>query len=538
MKKWFADFWFIIRKQGLVFNCIYVLLLLGSVWNDLHFFDFAYADSGDFYVPSGSPHYILFYTTLKVAFACLVYLVMLYGKKIIKGVLCKNADAKRYLVFFLIIFVSYFFFLMLCWPGIWWCTGADEFYMVYYTRHLQVQFHQGFMMAFVYFMAFMVWSNPVMVVILQMFIGAVCYAWILSDLWKKTRWTSIVLLIMVVLSPCGIYFALYPMRAYLTGVFLGTFIYLYICIIQSDNICIKDCMYLFAVGSLVINSRSEMKLLIVFIPVLFIKNMRTSIREVKKVLCITLCLCMSVIFIRGWEKLGNHGCSVTHNLISFFAPLGEILVQDGNEIKIEELILLDKFIVINRLIEEHRVPGNELNYSGYERLRSPNSIYDSKELMQAKVIMAKIMLEHPRIYIQNKMLLAKRTFGILKGQPNRHHFPDKIYPEEVADMFWQINPTVAGWVKDKLAGDFYIGDAFAFKYLYAMWFPVLLIMFDFAISIIKRDRKYLAMELFLITLFVIVFLMAMHGYTMYYFAPYVGVCFLLVISVSEKIRKV
>lgn len=88
-----------------------------------------------------------------------------------------------------------------------------------------------------------------------------------------------------------------------------------------------------------------------------------------------------------------------------------------------------------------------------------------------------------------------------------------------------------------MAGDFYIGKVYVFKYMYAMWFPVFLLALDFVYGIIKRDGKYLAMEVLILSLFCVVFLMAMHKYTMYYFAPYMGACFMLVVSVAQKARK-
>lgn len=537
VKKLLNNFSTFVLKQGIIFNFIFVLLLSISVWNDLHFFDFSYCESGSYYVPSGSPHYILFYVTLKIAFAWLLYLGMAKGKKLIKGVVRKNADARRYLIFFLIIFGIYLVFLLVCWPGVWWCTGADEFKLVWFTKHLQVQYHQGFMIAFVYFMAFMIYPTPAMVVILQALIGAVCFSWILSDLWKKYRMAAFVLLVFVVLSPCGIYFSLYPMRAYLTGVFFATFIYIYAKVINYESISRKDWMRLALIGSLLINARVEMKLLIVFFPLLFIKNIRTDFRECKKVLLVTGCLCLSVFLVGRWEKLGNQACSATHNLISFFAPLGEILVHDGYDVDIDELVLLDKFFDINLIVEEHNIPGNELNYSGYERLNAPSNMYDSKELIKAEFILVKLMLEHPGCYLKNKAVLAANTFGIIKSVPNRHRFPDEIKPDEVAGMFCQINPVLAGWVKEKLAGDFYIGKIYVFKYMYAMWLPVFLLALDFVYGIIKRDGKYLAMEVLILSLFCVVFLMAMHKYTMYYFAPYIGACFMLVVSVAQKARK-
>ena len=137
-----SHFWKKIRAKSIAFWFIYIVILLYSVMNDLHFFDFTYADTGSYYEASGNPYAKMFYFTLKTAFAVLLYFFMNMISRGFTAVRNKNRDSRRRLIFVLIIMIVYIIFLILCWPGVWWCSGADEFKMVDFISHLQVQYHQ------------------------------------------------------------------------------------------------------------------------------------------------------------------------------------------------------------------------------------------------------------------------------------------------------------------------------------------------------------------------------------------------------------
>ena len=90
-----SHFWKKIRAKSIAFWFIYIVILLYSVMNDLHFFDFTYADTGSYYEASGNPYAKMFYFTLKTAFAVLLYFFMNMISRGFTAVRNKNRDSRR-----------------------------------------------------------------------------------------------------------------------------------------------------------------------------------------------------------------------------------------------------------------------------------------------------------------------------------------------------------------------------------------------------------------------------------------------------------
>lgn len=522
-----------LKRKGVYFIVLYIAFLLISSWNDIHFFKISYIPSGSFYDVSGTPYAILFYLTLKIAYALILFFLMSEFQKIVRGIRNGDKDCKRRFLITSFIFIIYLFVLILCWPGIWWCNGADEFKLVDFTRHLQVQYHQGFMMSFVYFMAYMIFPNPVFVIILQTFVGSIVFGNILSDFCREKKYFSTIILFLVIFSPCSLYFAMYPMRAYLTAVFFVAFIFEIWKLRKKDEILTIEWIRLILIGIIVINFRIEMMIIFVFFP--FLMWGRAIKKQEKRwILKGMFAMLISVAIISGWKRLGNQANSLTHNMLSFTAPLAEIITQYFDEYDMDDLVLLNKYFDVNRMINEHSDPKNVLKYNDYERYTYPGYQVDTREYRKVKVIIAKILLSHPGEYLKNKGLLAARTFGIVEYGANKYRFPDKIKPESIAYLFKQINPELSNWIKDKIAGDFNLWGVFMFKILYAMWLPELLLCISVVYDLIRKNVKYLFLKLLILCIFVAVFLTAMHPYTMYYYAPFLGACIMLVLSVEKR----
>ena len=51
---------------------------------------------------------------------------------------------------------------------------------------------------------------------------------------------------------------------------------------------------------------------------------------------------------------------------------------------------------------------------------------------------------------------------------------------------------------------------------------------------LEKNVKYLFLKLLILCIFVAVFLTAMHQYTMYYYAPFLGACVMLVLSMEKR----
>lgn len=517
-----------IQKKDMFFWFIYIVIFAWSINNDLHFFDFAYINSESYYEASGNPHAKLFYMTIKIAFAVLLYYFMNMVMRELSAVRKKDRDSRRRLIFVLVILTIYLVLLILCWPGIWWCSGADEFKMVDFIAHLQVQYHQGFMMSLFYFLAFMVYPNPASVVILQMLLGSILFGTIMADWWKNRHYISVTVIACVIFSPCGLYFALYPMRAYLTAVFLVYYIYLYRKNYVKEIVYKDDWIKMITVLSIVINFRTEMLLLIMLFPILMWKK---ECLKNKKYLCQTglgiVFLCLSVLVVSCWNRLGNQACSVGHNLLSFVAPVGEILADHYDQIDKADIEILDKFFDVQTMRDEHKLSENKLKYYSYERVTSPSTAYDISEYHRAQLVIFKLCLKYPDVYLKNKISLAKKTFGLWETGENKYHFPDEIKPERIAYLFRQLCPELADKIKGRIAGNFEIAGNAAFPVLYAMWVPVILLIVDLLISIFRGKNTFTALKISLLAIYLVVFMTAIHPYTMYYFAPYAGAWFVL-----------
>lgn len=517
--------------RTLLLHIIFVSLVAFTIKNDFDFFVFEYNDSGEYYSVSGNPNALWFYGFLK--FGLIIGSYYLLHCLFVK--FNQNTNWEKYKLISAI-FGIYLMCLFFAFPGIWFNSDHDEFQMFAFAKHLQIQYHQGTIMSIFYILSLMVFPAPFTVVLMQALLGSIILGDAVSTIYEKQHSAGLFAAVFFV-SPCLIYFMLYPMRAFLTSVFLvGAFMELYK--MQSKGIwnCKHITRFVFFL-SIVVNLRIEMMVLIAFTPICLWLLMNQNVkRKVVIIGMIMVLLLISVGFTKLLDRFGNHSNSIAHNMLSFTAPVADILVSDPNSLSKEETDIIKQFFDVDRMVIEHKDKKNYKNYY-YEIINKPSLVntVSIKDYRKAQAIIFKLILRHPGIYLKNKLKLAYHTMGLSNDRIPLFLYPEIILPVEISGYFNQINPTLSLMFKKTICGDFYIGRIRGSMLFYPMWLPFLLSFGIFVLSIYRGKLFYGLVSFALLGLYLIVFTTAMETINMYYLPEFVlGVLIVPIFLIDNK----
>lgn len=311
------------KRAWTIIGGLYILFLIFSFTNDMDFFDFTYYGRTSYFSASGNPNAVLFYIILKIIFISLslgfFLLIAVCLIKIING----DEAIKQRVELCCIIIAIHTIILLHVYPGIWWCSGADEFQLLSFAKHLQIQYHQGTLASVIYILGLMCYPKPAMVVFFQIIVGGGILGNIAYDLYKENK-RNIISVLMLFFSPCVVYFALYPMRAYLFGVFFLAFTHYYIKYQDSNDVRQAKWYLLTFLACLIINLRTESKFLLFIYPLLlFLKKCK-----LKMILRLEIMILCSIIFVSGLNSLGYQACNKAHKYIMFSGPLSLFLTDN------------------------------------------------------------------------------------------------------------------------------------------------------------------------------------------------------------------
>lgn len=508
--------------------CIYIFFcsfMLFSLYNDLSFFDFSYRESGTYGNVSGNPHSVSFYLSIKFLFILISYISIKYSFEFIYLIIVGNEEKRQLLSIILGISFVYFIFIILTWPGIWRCDWCDEIKLFSFTQKLQVQYNQGFLMSLFYIFSMMIYPHPTMVIILQALIGSIVFGYIIYELiYRKNSSFGAIIISLVILSPGVIFFVLYPMRAYLTGVFFSLFLYCYFYMYDNGSINKHKLIWMIISAVITINFRIEMMVLIPIVPIILYITLYNQYQLSKRAMIYSIysmiILIFSVYLVTNWNHLGNQSTTIAHNMLSFTGPLGDILAKNGNNIPKYEVECLNKCFYIDKMVKDHSDNNNFRIYS-YERYTKPKKIGISiEEYRKCQQVTFKILLKHPHRYLQNKLKLA--YFTVFKSHRIiGYNFAEKI-PKNVSKHFNQLNPKLSNSIKKILSGSFNIGSVRGYQLVFPIYFPFILLLLQIFILVINKQYCVLIPHLVVYTIFFIVILTAVTSFPMYYFPCYLA----------------
>lgn len=509
------------RGQYTVTSLVCILFLCFSFYNDRAYFDFSSTPRISYFSASGNPYAVPFYIVLKLFFVLLVFAFSVFVAKTWIEIKNGNARAKNRVKIYLVLFAVYSITLIHVYPGIWYNSGVDEFQVYSFTRHLQIQYHQGPLASIAYILALMCYPKPVMVPLFQAVVSVLILGGIIEDIMQESKCGAFFALILFV-SPAMLYFMGYPMRAYLFAVFFLAFIHYFLKYYTSEQpVGIKNWIYLTLLLCVVINYRTEAKFLLIAYPFFLWK--KCSKKVLVRLELLALC---SVILVSGLNMLGYQRCNKAHDYLFFSGPLSLFLTDetiDKTEWE-DELQDIDKVLDLEQLRK-----GARYNYSSGER---PDSEYTDEDVTAFVKSAVKIFLRYPQIYLSAKLLCARDSLSFGNLSTISFRFPQSIQPAEVAPYFRDVDIGYHNYFASVLAGDFSLFNQRMFYVFYAVWLPCLLLLGVLLIGL-WRNKVLAAASVILIIQMVLTVLTAPSGVLMYYFVEYLAGWYLVIRAVHS-----
>lgn len=289
----------------------------------------------------------LLYTICKLVQLFLLYLFL---GQVLTALRKKRIEGKFRLA--LLIFAVLIVGLLLLWPGNW--VEVDEYKIYQYALLLKVHPTRGLLIAVLYIVGLMFFFHPVMIVGLQLVLGA----WIYADLiqqcsavtGKKAR-----SILVVLFSPAALYYLYQPMRTFLFGILLVMFLQRYLMLWnrQGDDNFQRDILRLSLLVAGIICIRTEIKFLLIFYPVmlaaLFVRKKLACIRQV-----------VTAVLVMGLALVGYTVCERSCAggdspvALNYVMPIYTIL-QDpkfDREAHREELESIDRVYAIDEIMSQ------------------------------------------------------------------------------------------------------------------------------------------------------------------------------------------
>lgn len=500
---------------------VYAVFLCWSFWNDFRFFDFTYEERVSYYTANGNPNNVIFYILVKMIFVILSYMFFRYVSDCVAGWLAGDQIVMERVRITVRIFVVYILVLVLVNPGIWVRAGKDEFQIISFIQRLQIQYHQGVVSSIMFMLAFMCYPKPVMVIVIQMLIGAMILGDAAADIKRRSRKAYLGFMILV-FSPASLYFALYPLRIYLFSVLMIAFLHDMFKIPDDKRNRVRDLTAMTFLVCVLTNTRIEIKFLIVLFPVLLLKYYRR-----KAILCAELVVICSVFAGSMLNTLGNQACSRAHNMLMMCGPLSLFLADDTiDRTRYEEDIAnIDKVFDVERLRS-----NSKYNYCSGERVDG----YSEEEYKKCLLSMADIFVHHPEIYVRSKLLCALDGLGLSKNMSGiRYSFPAEIKPNDVEKYFRDVNVKRHDQFAGMIAGDFSINGIPMYYVFYAFWIPCIAVILTMLLNI--RSDRVLCRACGIVTLqLVLTIATEPTSYQIYFFVEYLAGWYLVLHAWADK----
>lgn len=504
--------------------------LFMSFYNDFHFFSFDYSERVHFYISNGNPNAKVFYFVCKIFTLLLVnYLRFLMVDSIEEIFLKQNNDKLNEVLLIIGLLVIYVMVAVLVYPGIWWANDADEFTTLSFAKNLQVQYHQGVIQSIFYVIALMIYPHPFSIILLQIILGAGVLGNIIWDNYQHNKKKyELVLLFLLCITPCCLYFAVYPMRAWMFTIFYFSFCYRVYESVLYDSFNRKTVLTIICSLLLAINYRTECKFLVLLVPfVLLIYMWKKHVNLLKPIIFIILLMGVSIVLCQALNQMGNQATKKTHPYLFLVAPLGNLL-NDSNIDLTEYQDELDRIGVIFDLEKVQMSNGGDTSGEIDE------IYYTEKEFYEGIKSLIRINVAHPINYVKNKTKNMLDSIGATNYRHVCYLFPDNIKPDNISHMFHLISPELHRRVAAFLAGDIKLGTVYLYYIWYAIWIPLLLSIIIGIICVIKKQYELLIPIILMLCETGVVVLFSPVHYTMYYFFAYIIGWFVVIEYLSNR----
>ncbi len=509
------------KISSVVSIALLMIWLCYSIYNDLNFYSFEYSDRIHFYISNGNPYARIFYVSCKVVAIFFMNCLRILSINTIEEIFVKrNREKQKGLLFILSIMTMYVIVAFLVFPGVWWANNADEFTTISFVKNLQVQYHQGVIQSIFFAVALMIYPHPFVIILIQIVIGTAILGNIFLDNYSHNgNRKELLVLYLLSLNPCCLYFATYPMRTWMFSILFFLLCYRIYEWYQYD--CSEKKKEIIVALVLVINYRTESKFLLLLVPIgMWLCRKKIGVDWWKKTVALSMVMVVSVVGFGIWNKLGNQATKITHPYLFLVAPLGELLNNSNFDYE-EERYNLDKIGVIFDLKLVKEANGADT------RGEIPESNFTKEQFEDGIRSLVCINLRHPINYLTSKMHNMLDSIAATTYRHVCYLFPDEVEPENIRYLFYRYAPDLQQRVAAFLAGDVKVGNVYLYYIWYAFWVPILFNIYIAGISIIKKEYAYLIVNAIFMGETVAVMLFSPIHYTIYYYFSYLIGWFLI-----------
>lgn len=420
---------------------------------------------------------------------------------------------------------------VLLWPGNW--VETDEYSVYQAALVLQVHINQGLFATAIHILGLMFFFHRGSVVLFQCLLAA----WICSEIIERHEMITgkrAVALYLLFFTPVSLYYLYQPMRTFLFGLLILSFLQNYII---AWNCCEargqlrKNVVQLTLLISGIMCIRTEFKFMIIFYPILLVcllKHHRA--RAFKLALSMTVMMALVLLCYMKLEASDSGGGSPI--AMSFIMPDYYILKNpdfDWRENK-EKIETIDRVVPVDEIMKKtNRAYTTAKLRTGYTR----------KEMSAFIRTSLKLICRYPQDYIScrwNVFLLSigfdeEAGFIQTTGYAEKTHIVDS---DLITQKPHPLNKRIRNLTSDFLGGQFEFFGIWMYFVFWALWIPIVITSELFLISLWEKRFDFSLMLMVLIGELLCTILMAPVKYAMYYFANYLGGWYMLYFYCSYK----
>lgn len=468
----------------------------------------------------------IFYLGMKMI--CLLWFLIFWKavQLCCRGLIQKNAVVIHRIIYGAVYGGILIAILILIWPGVW---RTDEFGILGNATALQIYWWQHFLTSILYILAFMMIPVPSGIIIIQILLISVGFAYLAQVTEQKTqiKWGGMFLLIPFCV-PSAIMFHLYPMRITLYAMLeLLILTYIYEREENRGSCGIKNGqMVLLACGTAVLaNWRAESIYYALFLPIAIIAVLNKLLTRKQKVLFLVMTAFLTVC-IYGIQSHGIHAERKDAYEMTAYAqsllPLVQAACEDNDR---QGLEIVDKVIDVNAVLKaaEEGKDGIDSFWNGDMNSKT----YSEAEFADFKRQYYKWIVQYWKIY------LKERTANFLTSYDQTQNTTDLYDSENIQfvyflQVYFLTKPFFPG-LRAKIIGFMEL------KIWYVFEISIMALLFNLFYGI-RRNRKLAILTLLILLRVPLIYLTAPDNFFMYYY-PFFLEGNIVMVSVAVKAVK-
>ncbi|MBR3134887.1 MAG: hypothetical protein IKG56_05455 [Clostridia bacterium] len=270
--------------------------------------------------------------------------------KIIANLIKKDKKTKEMIIYWLVYLSINAIILLLTWPGIW---RWDEFNILYRVSDYSFYTWQNYLTSLFYIISYMIIPIPSGVIIIQIICASAIVSYIIYNfkiIFKDSKLTYLLYLPFILLPVLD--HNLYPLRLSLYS-YIELMLICQILFMKKREINKYDYIVLSAILVILVSLRSEGKVFILLIPIIYLLILKKEIKSIRikcMYMCFTIIVAVLLILPQDYfyKKENHNRYEVTSYINQLYVA---IRCEMKNNPDCEEIKTISRTINIDRLLE-------------------------------------------------------------------------------------------------------------------------------------------------------------------------------------------